>query len=97
MGVISCYDSFMYDDRKQIVIDKIEHILQNNKNEPPDCLGSYIVGATLARNDWEDVFQDNYPLLDEIAELGAELETTEDTEYAANIIHEIKEKLGQIN
>ena len=60
----------MYDDRKQIVIDKIKHILQNNKNEP---------------------------LLDEIAELGAELETTEDTEYAANIIHEIKEKLGQIN
>ena len=43
------------------------------------------------------MFQDNYPLLDEIAELGAELETTEDAEYAANIIHEIKEKLGQIN
>lgn len=96
-GVISCYDSFMYDDRKQIVIDKIKHILQNSKNEPLDCLGSYIVGATLARDDWEDVFQDNYPLLDEIAELGAELETTEDTEYSANIIHEIKEKLSQIN
>lgn len=87
----------MYDDRKQIVIDKIKHILQSSKNEPLDCLGSYIVGATLARDDWEDVFQDNYPLLDEIAELGAELETTEDTEYAANIIREIKEKLGQIN
>ena len=51
----------------------------------------------LARDDWGDVFQDHYPLLDEIAEFGAELETTEDTEYAANIIHEIKEKLGQIN
>jgi hypothetical protein len=87
----------MYDDRKQIVIDKIKHILQNNKNELLDCLGSYIVGAALARDDWEDVFQDNYPLLDEIAELGAELETTEDTEYSANIIHEIKEKLSQIN
>jgi len=54
-------------------------------------------GRGLARDDWEDVFQDNYPLLDEIAELGAELETTENTEYAANIIHEIKEKLSQIN
>lgn len=96
-GVISCYDSFMYVDRKQIVIDKIKHILQNSKNEPLDCLGSYIVGATLARDDWEDVFQDNYPLIYEIAELGAELETTEDTEYATNIIHEIKEKLDQIN
>lgn len=87
----------MYDDRKQIVIDEIKHILQNSKNEPLDCLGSYIVGATLARDDWEDVFQDNYPLIYEIAELGAELETTEDTEYATNIIHEIKEKLDQIN
>ena len=97
MGAISCYDSLMYDNRKQIVIDKIKHILQNSKNEPLDCLGSYIVGATLARDDWGDVFQDHYPLLDEIAELGAELETTEDAEYAANIIHEIEEKLGQIN
>ena len=96
-GVISCYDSFMYVERKQVVIDKIKNILQNNKNEPLDCLGSYIVGATLARDDWEDVFQDNYPLIYEIAELGAELETTEDTEYATNIIHEIKEKLDQIN
>ena len=55
------------------------------------------MGTTLARDDWGDVFQDHYPLLDEIAELGAELETTEDAEYAANIIHEIEEKLGQIN
>ena len=87
----------MYDNRKQIVVDKIKHILRNSKNKPLDCLGSYIVGATLARDDWGDVFQDHYPLLDEIAELGAELETTGDTERAANIIHEIKEKLGQIN
>ena len=86
----------MYDDRKQIVIDKIKHILQNNKNEPLDCLGSYIVGATLARDDWEDVFR-IISTTRRNCRIGAELETTENTEYAANIIHEIKEKLSQIN
>ena len=73
------------------VVNRIEDILKNPKDEPADTLGSYIVGATLVRDDIEQYFE-KYPLLENIAELGADLETQAGTEYAKDILAEIENK-----
>lgn len=77
------------DERVEAIIVRIEEILSNPSNEQADRLGSYIVGATLVQDDIEPVFE-AYPLLEKIAELGADLETQGGTPYADTILEEIK-------
>jgi hypothetical protein len=56
------------------IIIKIEKILLNKRGDSLDQLGSYIVGATLVRDDYEELVE-AYPQLAEVAELAADLET----------------------
>lgn len=73
------------------IINRIEAILQNPRSESADVLGSYIVGATIARDDIEEYYK-KYPLLEEVAELGADLETLSDSKHAEVVLNEIHEK-----
>lgn len=58
-----------------------------------DVVGSYIVGATIAKDGIEQVYKE-YPILEEIAELGAELETIENDElYRKQLFRMITLKL----
>lgn len=78
------------------IVRRIENILKNEKNEHPYVLGGYIVGATIVRDDWEENFQTRYPVLGEIAELGADLEITDDTERANEIMRQIQRRVSQL-
>ena len=73
------------------IIERIEDILDNSRNETADMLGSYIVGATFVRDDIEQYYE-KYPLLEGIAELGAELETLGGSEHAGIVLGEIHDK-----
>lgn len=75
------------------ILDRLDTILRNTGNEPIDRLGSYIVGATIVRNDAEELFK-TYPMLEEIAELGAELETLAGSDYAHEVLNEIQVKMS---
>lgn len=48
------------------IIIKIEKILLNKRGDSLDQLGSYIVGATLVRDDYEELVE-AYPQLAEVA------------------------------
>lgn len=74
----------------QIIISRLDEILRNDNSAPADQLGSYIVGATIARDDIEQYYQ-QYPLLEKIAELGADLETLGGTRHADEVLTEIHE------
>ena len=69
------------------IVQRIGDILKNKEKEPLHVLGGYIVGATIVRDDWEEKFQARYPLLNEIAELGADLEVTDDLKRAGEIVN----------
>ncbi len=72
------------------IISRIEYILQNLHGEPSNMLGSYIVGATIVRDDVEEYYK-RYPLLEKIAEWGADLETLGGSKYAESVLIEIHE------
>lgn len=78
------------------ITQRIETILKNEKDEPLSALGGYIVGATIVRDNWEESFQTRYPVLDEIAELGADLEVTDDIEQANEIMRQIRRRVSQL-
>lgn len=73
----------------QDIITTLENISNNKENQPLYILGGYIVGATLVRDDYEDIIAD-YPSLEVIAELGAELETLENMEDANPIFEQFQ-------
>lgn len=76
------------------IIERIEEILRNEHNEPAYMLGGYIVGATIVRDDIDKYYK-KYPLLETIAELGADLETTnKDDEIALQVLEEIRDKFA---
>lgn len=77
------------------VVSRLQEILQNPHDEPIDLLGAYIVGATLARDDIEQHFL-LYPLLEEIAELGADLEVLGGSVHAASVLAEINLKFDAL-
>lgn len=83
------------DEEVEKVILRIEEILSNPNDEPLDRLGSYIVGATLVREDIEPIFE-ACPPLEKIAELGADLETQGGTEYASKIFDEIERLFDEL-
>lgn len=86
----------MTDSEITSIVQRLDEIVQNKNNEPLDQLGSYIVGATLARDDSE-VYCEAYPTLRVIAELGAELETMASEEETASIVFtEIKDSLQSL-
>lgn len=74
----------------QRIISRLDEILRNDNNDSADQLGSYIVGATLVRDDIEQYYQ-QYPLLERIAELGADLETLGGTSHADEVLAEIRD------
>lgn len=76
----------------QDIITTLENISNNKENQPFYILGGYIVGATLVRDDYEDIIAD-YPSLEVIAELGAELETLENMEDANPIFEQFQRTL----
>jgi phosphoglycerate-specific signal transduction histidine kinase len=55
------------------VYSKLAKIIKNDDNIPLEQMGSLIVGCTLAQDDIELLFRD-YPVLEEIAEIGADME-----------------------
>lgn len=77
------------------IIIRLESILQNSQNEPADMLGSYIVGATLVRDDIKQYFNE-YPLLERVAELGADLETLGGSPYADEVLAEIQQQFDAL-
>ena len=79
----------------QGIIARLDEILQNKNDEPLDQLGSYIVGATLARDDIESYFN-KFPELEEVAEFGAELETLSGTKYADEVFLKIRLKFDSL-
>ena len=76
----------------QDIITTLENISNNKENQPLYILGGYIVGAPLVRDDYEDIIAD-YPSLEVIAELGAELETLENMEDANPIFEQFQRTL----
>ena len=84
MGIFSWYDLSMRDIHQ--IASRIDEILKNERNESLDTVGSYIVGETIVQDDFEEV-QDKYPLLERIAELGADLETLEDSKHS-NVVYD---------
>lgn len=77
----------------QEILMKLEAIASNKKNEPLYVLGGYIVGATILRDDAEQLFN-RYPALRELSELGADLETLTKESDAKPVFKEFKEKLA---
>lgn len=77
------------------IVERIDEIVSNKNDEPLDQLGSYIVGATLVREDTETLFS-KYPELETIAELGAELETLEGSVYEKEVFINIKTHLNAL-
>lgn len=83
------------EDVYKAIIHNLIQIVRNEKGERLDQVGSYIVGATLARDDADELFV-HYPLLEEIGELGADLETLRDSPHAKEIFNEIIRKLQSL-
>jgi len=75
------------------VVKTLEIIAENKDNQPLHILGGYIVGATIVRDDIDEL-NSRYPELERIAELGSELETIEDdNEYAASLFQQFQQAL----
>lgn len=83
--MFSCYDVRVIRD----IIATLENITDNKDNQPLYVLGGYIVGATLVRDDYEEIIIE-YPTVEVIAELGAELETLENDEYANTVFKKLQ-------
>ena len=86
--MFSCYDVRVIRD----IIARLENISDNKDKQPLYVLGGYIVGATLVRGDYEKIITE-YPAVETIAELGAELETLEDDEYADTLFRQFQHAL----
>jgi len=77
----------------QDIIKTLETIAENIDSQPLHILGGYVVGATIVRDDIDEL-NSRYPELERISELGAELETIEDdNEYAASLFQQFQQAL----
>ena len=77
----------------QEIIKTLDEISANKKNEPFHTLGGYIVGTTMVRDDIDDLYQ-QYPGLEQIADIGSELELSEyDQAYAATLFKQFQNAL----
>ena len=76
------------------ILANLEAISQNRNNEPLHVLGGYIVGATIVRDDIEELYR-SYPQFEIIAELGADLETLQDDALAKPVFEEFRQRLHE--
>jgi hypothetical protein len=79
----------------KIIINKLDNIFLEDNLANLNDLGSKIVGCTIAAEGIEPLFV-KYPILEEIAELGASLETEKDLEHQQAIFVLIKEKIDKL-
>jgi hypothetical protein len=79
----------------KIFINKLDNIFLEDNLASLNDLGSKIVGCTIAAEGIEPLFV-KYPILEEIAELGASLETEKDVEHQQAIFVLIKEKIDKL-
>jgi hypothetical protein len=78
------------------IIKKLDKISANKDNEPFHVLGGYIVGATIVRDDIEEL-DEQYPGLEQIADIGSELELSEhDDSYAALLFKQFQNVLANL-
>ncbi len=77
-------------------MDQLNDIVKNSNKFELDSVGSKIVGCTIAAEGIEDVYSE-YPLLEEIAELGSSLEAEKDLKQQQAYFKLIKDKLDQLN
>jgi len=92
-GYFSWYSLFMRDIHQ--IVGRIDEILLNERNESLDMLGSYVVGETIVQDDYEEI-QEEYPLLEKVAELGAELETLKDSKYSIVVYDDMVHTFNQL-
>lgn len=78
----------------QEIITTLDEISANKDNKPLHVLGSYIVGITIVRDDIEELYE-QYPGLELIAELGAELETLEGSVHENVVFEQFQNALLQ--
>jgi hypothetical protein len=78
-------------DNVLLIVNRIQDILDASETTSPEIIGGYIVGTTIVRDDI-DTFYKEYPILEEIAELGAELETARDQDYGNELLEQIQVK-----
>ena len=83
-------------DEMQKVVIRIEKILLNPEEKPLDTVGSLIVGATIARDDYEQLCE-QYPLLSIISELGADLETLENDAQSIEVVRQMNAHLEALD
>lgn len=76
----------------QEIIKTLDDISANKDNQPLYILGGYIVGATIVRDDIDELYI-KYPGLEMIADLGADLETLEDDAYAYTVFKKFQNAL----
>ena len=79
----------------KIIINKLDNIFLEDNLASLNDLGSKIVGCTIAAEGIEPLFA-KYPILEEIAELGASLETEKDEQHQQAMLPLIKEKIDQL-
>lgn len=80
------------------LILQIEKILKNQNNKLPYIIGGYITGNVYMRDNIEKYYRP-YPELEEIGELGVELETLDkpsDQKYAEQILNKIKDRFSEL-
>jgi len=82
-------------DRISVLINRLDDLVANKSGLSQDQIGSYIVGETIASEGIEELYA-KYPLLEEIAELGSDLETERDPLYQEQLLNEIKAKLAEL-
>ena len=79
----------------QQIVNRIDEILKNEQNQSLDMIGSYVVGETIVQDDYEEI-QGTYPLLEKVAELGAELETLKDSKYSSAVYDDMIDTFNQL-
>ena len=79
----------------KIIINKLDNLLLEDNLTKLNDLGGKIVGCTIATEGIEPLFA-KYPILEEIAELGASLETEKDVEHQQAMFVLIKEKIDKL-
>ncbi len=80
-------------DSIEAIIRRLDEIIKNKARDPKDILGSYIVGCTIALDDIEQYYK-KYSVLEEIAELGSDLEIETDEKYQDELLKKIQTKLS---
>jgi len=89
------YISIMKYNTINQIVSELDVIVEQADDSALDAVGSKIVGCTIAVEGIE-VFYSKYTILEEIAELGADLEAEKDHQHQKAIFAIIKQKLRQL-